>query len=140
MPTSRRTRDLALFNLAGDSKLRGCEGVSLKVSARRKFSASRRKADEVAASGIRSPNPSSTAKARRIFDLFKVARRKLRCLNSSWESRVNAGSDLGDLRSAPSNRLEGLAGDRKGQHSIRIFAHQGTRHSGTTLAQSAKRL
>ena len=45
-------------------------------------------------------------------DLVKVARRKLRYLN--------AAGDLGDLRSPPGNRLEGLAGDRRGQHSIRI--------------------
>jgi toxin HigB-1 len=45
-------------------------------------------------------------------DLVKVARRKLRYLN--------AASDLGDLSSPPGNRLEALAGDRKGQHSIRI--------------------
>ena len=45
-------------------------------------------------------------------DLVKVARRKLRYLN--------AASELGDLRSPPGNHLEALAGDRKGQHSIRI--------------------
>ena len=45
-------------------------------------------------------------------DLVKVARRKLRYLN--------AASGLGDLRSPPGNRLEALAGDRKGQHSVRI--------------------
>ncbi|MGA7809302.1 type II toxin-antitoxin system RelE/ParE family toxin [Bradyrhizobium sp.] len=45
-------------------------------------------------------------------DMVKVARRKLRYLN--------AAGDLGDLRSPPGNRLEALAGDRKGQHSIRI--------------------
>jgi proteic killer suppression protein len=45
-------------------------------------------------------------------DLVKVERRKLRYLN--------AADDLGDLRSPPGNRLEALAGDRKGQHSIRI--------------------
>ena len=45
-------------------------------------------------------------------DLVKMARRKLRYLN--------AADDLGDLRSLPGNRLEALAGDRKGQHSIRI--------------------
>ena len=28
--------------------------------------------------------------------------------------------DLGDLRAPPANRLELLAGDRRGQHSIRI--------------------
>jgi proteic killer suppression protein len=45
-------------------------------------------------------------------DLVKAARRKLRYLN--------AAGDLGDLRSPPGNRLEALAGDRKGQYSIRI--------------------
>jgi len=45
-------------------------------------------------------------------DLVKVARRKLRYLNSA--------ENLGDLRSPPGNRLEALAGNRKGQHSIRI--------------------
>jgi proteic killer suppression protein len=41
-----------------------------------------------------------------------VARRKLRMLN--------AAAALDDLRIPPANRLEGLKGDRKGQHSIRI--------------------
>ena len=45
-------------------------------------------------------------------DLVKAARRKLRYLN--------AADDLGDLRAPPGNRLEALAGDRNGQHSIRI--------------------
>jgi proteic killer suppression protein len=45
-------------------------------------------------------------------DLVKIARRKLRYLH--------AAVVLGDLRSPPGNRLEALAGDRKGQHSIRI--------------------
>jgi toxin HigB-1 len=41
-----------------------------------------------------------------------VARRKLRYLH--------AAATLSDLRSPPGNRLEALAGGRKGQHSIRI--------------------
>ena len=45
-------------------------------------------------------------------DLLKAARRKLRYLN--------AAATLGDLRSPPGNRLEALAGDRKGAYSIRI--------------------
>jgi toxin HigB-1 len=45
-------------------------------------------------------------------DLVTVGRRKLRYLN--------AAADLGDLRSPPGNRLEKLAGQRKGQYSIRI--------------------
>jgi proteic killer suppression protein len=45
-------------------------------------------------------------------DLVRVARRKLRYLH--------AAADLVDLRSPPGNRLEALAGDRRGQYSIRI--------------------
>ncbi|WFU38534.1 type II toxin-antitoxin system RelE/ParE family toxin [Bradyrhizobium sp. CB82] len=45
-------------------------------------------------------------------DLVKVARRKLRYLH--------AADNLSDLRSPPGNRLEALAGNRRGQHSIRI--------------------
>lgn len=33
---------------------------------------------------------------------------------------LNAATSLLDLRNLPSNRLESLAGDRKGQYSIRI--------------------
>jgi proteic killer suppression protein len=33
---------------------------------------------------------------------------------------LDAATDLRDLRALPGNRLEALAGDRKGQHSIRI--------------------
>ena len=42
----------------------------------------------------------------------KVARRKLRM--------VDAARELKDLLAPPGNRLEKLAGDREGQHSIRI--------------------
>jgi len=42
----------------------------------------------------------------------RVALRKLRMLNRA--------EDLNDLRVPPGNRLEGLKGKRKGQHSIRI--------------------
>jgi toxin HigB-1 len=45
-------------------------------------------------------------------DLVKIARRKL--------EMVNAAEALRDLVMPPANRLEALAGDRKGQHSIRI--------------------
>jgi proteic killer suppression protein len=45
-------------------------------------------------------------------DIQAVALRKLRMLNNARQ--------LSDLRVPPSNRLEALAGDRKGQHSIRI--------------------
>jgi proteic killer suppression protein len=33
---------------------------------------------------------------------------------------IDAAVSLNDLRTPPSNRLEALSGDRKGQHSIRI--------------------
>ena len=42
----------------------------------------------------------------------RVAMRKL------WV--LDAATDLNELRVPPSNRLEALRGDRKGQHSIRV--------------------
>ena len=45
-------------------------------------------------------------------DIMKVANRKL--------TQLNAATTLDDLRTPPGNRLEGLSGDRAGQHSIRI--------------------
>lgn len=45
-------------------------------------------------------------------DIQSVALRKLRMLNNA--------RTLIDLRMPPGNRLERLAGDRVGQHSIRI--------------------
>jgi proteic killer suppression protein len=45
-------------------------------------------------------------------DIQATALRKLRMLN---QARV-----LQDLRVPPANRLEALAGDKKGQHAIRI--------------------
>ena len=45
-------------------------------------------------------------------DLQRIALRKLVLLD--------AAASLADLRVPPGNRLEGLRGDRAGQHSIRI--------------------
>ncbi len=45
-------------------------------------------------------------------ELQRAAQKKLRLLN--------AASELNSLRVPPGNRLEKLAGDRAGQHSIRI--------------------
>ncbi len=45
-------------------------------------------------------------------EIQDVARRKLRMLNNA--------QNLRDLRAPPSNRLEALKGDRRGQHSIRV--------------------
>lgn len=42
----------------------------------------------------------------------KVAMKKL------WQ--IDAALNIADLRIPPNNQLEGLKGDRKGQHSIRI--------------------
>jgi proteic killer suppression protein len=44
--------------------------------------------------------------------IMKAANRKL--------TQINSARTLSDLRAPPGNRLEALAGDRKGQHSIRI--------------------
>lgn len=44
--------------------------------------------------------------------ILKVARRKLKM--------VDAAVVLTDLRVPPGNQIEALAGDRKGQHSVRI--------------------
>jgi len=46
------------------------------------------------------------------LEIASVARRKLRMLDSARR--------LDDLRSPPGNRLEALAGDRAGEHSVRI--------------------
>jgi toxin HigB-1 len=55
-----------------------------------------------------------TKKARKACpqNLWRVACRKL--------DQLNQVADLDDLRAPPGNRLEALAGDRSGQHSIRI--------------------
>ena len=51
--------------------------------------------------------------ARRVpRDLWPVVHRKLTMLDSAQR--------LDDLNAVPGNRLEALAGDRKGQHSIRV--------------------
>jgi len=53
------------------------------------------------------------ARSRKIASsIHSTARRKLRQLDMAGE--------LDDLRIPPGNRLEALAGDRAGQHSIRI--------------------
>jgi toxin HigB-1 len=45
-------------------------------------------------------------------DIQQIALRKLRMINNA--------QNIHDLRIPPSNRLEKLAGDRKGQYSIRV--------------------
>ena len=55
---------------------------------------------------------SKGARVRRFANIAPVAQRKLRQLQIAGE--------LNDLRIPPGNRLEALAGDRKGQHSIRV--------------------
>lgn len=53
-----------------------------------------------------------TGKARRFANIKSVAERKL--------TQLHAAATLDSLRAPPGNRLEALAGDRLGQHSIRI--------------------
>jgi proteic killer suppression protein len=53
-----------------------------------------------------------TGKSKRFSHVAKVATRKL--------AQLDAANTLDFLRSPPGNRLEALAGDRKGQYSIRI--------------------
>lgn len=59
-------------------------------------------------------NGRATRAARRICPqtIWGVARRKL--------DQLDSATILGDLRVPPGNRLEGLAGDRSGEHSIRV--------------------
>jgi len=45
-------------------------------------------------------------------EMQRVAKRKL--------DLIEAARTLGDLRTPPGNQLEALAGNRKGQHSIRV--------------------
>jgi proteic killer suppression protein len=55
----------------------------------------------------------NTKAARRVpRDIWPNVLRKLTLLDSAQR--------LEDLAAVPGNRLEGLAGDRKGQHSIRV--------------------
>ena len=51
-------------------------------------------------------------RVKRFAGIQSVARRKLR--------QLQIAGRLDDLRVPPGNRLEGLTGDRAGQHSIRI--------------------
>jgi proteic killer suppression protein len=53
-----------------------------------------------------------TGKSKRFGPIAKVATRKL--------TQLDAAATLEFLKSPPGNRLEALAGDRKGQYSIRI--------------------
>ncbi|HEX3821893.1 MAG TPA: type II toxin-antitoxin system RelE/ParE family toxin [Candidatus Sulfotelmatobacter sp.] len=50
--------------------------------------------------------------SRRFRAVERMAQRKLRQIDSAIELR--------DLAAPPGNRLEGLRGDRKGQHAIRL--------------------
>ncbi len=53
--------------------------------------------------------------SRRLQQVARVAQRKLQQLHATCELR--------DLAAFPGNRLEALAGDRRGQHSIRVNDH-----------------
>lgn len=51
-------------------------------------------------------------RSRRFAHIETLARRKIRM--------IQVATKLDDLKSPPGNHLEALAGDRKGQHSVRI--------------------
>lgn len=53
-----------------------------------------------------------TGRSKKFGSIAKVARRKL--------AQLDAAETLAFLASPPGNRLEAMAGDRPGQHSIRI--------------------
>ena len=59
-------------------------------------------------------NGSDTRRARRVCpsSIWSVTQRKL--------DQFDSAAVLSDLRIPPGNRLERLAGDRSGQHSIRV--------------------
>jgi proteic killer suppression protein len=50
--------------------------------------------------------------SRKFHRIARVAKRKL--------DQIHAAASLSDLRATPGNRLEALAGDRPGQHNIRV--------------------
>ena len=54
----------------------------------------------------------ATGRSRKFGSVAKVATRKL--------AQLDAAETLAFLASPPDNRLEALAGDRQGQHSIRV--------------------
>jgi proteic killer suppression protein len=58
---------------------------------------------------------------RRLFDR-RFVKRLDRLADTALRRLValDAAKSLSDLRIPPSNRLEGLTGDRRGQHSLRI--------------------
>jgi toxin HigB-1 len=61
-----------------------------------------------------------------VFDGTKSARARRTLPVELWQAAqdkmefMNAAVSINDLRVPPSNHLEALKGDRKGQHSIRI--------------------
>ncbi len=59
-------------------------------------------------------NRKATKRARQTcpVELWRVAQRKL--------DQLNAAVSLASLRIPPANRLEALAGNREGQHSLRV--------------------
>ncbi|MDZ8083858.1 MAG: type II toxin-antitoxin system RelE/ParE family toxin [Nostoc sp. DcaGUA01] len=61
-----------------------------------------------------------------IFDANDTKEARKQCPINCWEiarrklDQLNAAFSLDDMKVPPSNRLEALKGERKGQHSIRI--------------------
>jgi len=72
-----------------------------------------------------------TGKTRRFASIKSVAERKLIMLETA--------EILDDLKSPPGNRLESLAGDREGQHSIRINKQWRVCSDGQSMARKTLR-
>lgn len=68
----------------------------------------------------------ATDGTRDVFDGVPSRKARKACPSELWSTamrkldQLNQAHSLLDLRAPPGNRLEALAGDRKGQHSIRI--------------------
>ena len=67
----------------------------------------------------------------RFRNIERVARRKL--------LQLHAATELASLRIPPSNQLEALKGDRKGQHSIRSMTSGACALYGTKMERTTSK-
>ena len=64
--------------------------------------------------------PKSPLTQQQHIDAYFMEQRNRVLEIAAFLDRLDAATDLGDLRVPPSHRLEKLSGDRAGQYSIRI--------------------